>query len=664
MTNQRTGEARDFISNDGGKSWQMDDTSKGDVALDQRIAAAGPEDTSAISPITPPQAQEPAPPISPAPAPVRPQQMEPLSALAQAQPDAGGWGAYGQAMGSTATGVDDVGGSLRAAATGASMGQNRRSAALGAELASAFGPSDPLGYEREYPAGSESGDIESSEKRANDQAVAAHPGWHAVGSAAPIMATAELGGGAGLGTLARAAVNAGVAGTVSGLQSVGESDAATPQDAWARFSEGSKAPAVVAAGMTGLGGLVGAGAEWAGKYTPEASRYMRGVAARVGDLPENQRDALIKTVGDKPEQAIGGAIDRLGLTRTSKGPMSGTGYARAAGDMASELGDEYGAMLDRNSQAGVEMPKAELVQQLRGLRSKYKGTMGDNARAMSRKADRAISDLESGPYANQDSLTVSDLHDIKKIYENEGGFKPGEAQATQPIAAAKSASRDIASNARAGLADTMDQMALREDVPRFHELKSDIGMLNTIRGVALGTEGRTDLAGSVARAAHSPTMALIHMGKDYGADVAATGLKGAGVGLNAMGALNTAAANPAYRAIPQMSALAMGHSPNRGLPRPVPAPSMQPLPPVPASQPISGPGQRPQNAATSLKGHEQVGVLKQRMQQAPAAFGKYAPQLQAALESEHPDEEFATVVHQLAVTDPTFRLHYLRGEAP
>lgn len=558
-----------------------------------------------------------------------------------------------------------AGDAIRSFAAGSTYGQNRRSAALGAAAASAIGPSDPEGIPRNYAAGSQDADIEASEGAANEKAMRDHPLAATVGGLMPIAATSAFSAPAALvrtGLAGRVAWNALHAGAMGDLQRVGEADPQNAAELKDAMVSGAPLPALLSGGLTAVMGGAGKLAQAVGDRMPAASRYLRGVAAGVGDLPEAQRDALIAKVGDKPEQAVGAQIERLGLTKASPFPMTGKGYARAAGPAAEPLGEELGAMLDRNSALDVQMPKADVIKQLRGLQSKFARTAGDEAKTQARTVERAIRDLETNPgYKNKDNLTVRDLHDLKKVYEGQGGFKSGEAPAPPVTAAKKAASRDIATKYRGDLGDTMQSMALREDLPRFNELRGDIGALKTIRGVGLGTEGRTDLASSVARGLHDPVSAFAHGVRDYGADIAATGAKGLGYAARAAGAFGKPVADTPYRVASEtISNLAQRGSAPPPLQAPPPA---LPPPPMPAPQqrapvPVTDPAQ----AGATSKGHKQVDALREQMTTDPQSFGPYTQKLQTALESED-GEEFATVVSNLSQTDPIFRTRYAQRAA-
>jgi hypothetical protein len=242
--------------------------------------------------------------------------------------------------------------------------------------------------------------------------------------------------------------------------------------------------------------------------------------------------------GGSVARAFGQAVEDEGLPSAMMRPMGPADYAAAAEAKAVPVGNEMGQILDRSSQLGVEIPKSDMLRQLRALRLSHAQEAGDAASPKMRRVERAIKDLESGSrYASKDKLTARDLQDLKSTYETDAGYRKGEAPAPASRLASKQASGEVATVYRRNLHDAMrgaDEVgnpidatggAIQEDADRYFDLNSRYGKLKSIQGVARGAEGRSDMTGAVARGVFEPIAAGARLASEYGADMGATAMK-------------------------------------------------------------------------------------------------------------------------------------------
>lgn len=490
-------------SDDGGEHWSESSAPDADEA---------PAPSAAAQP----------PPQDTAPAPAPPAVAEPQT------PSFGDWlGDKARSAGSAvAGGAGDLARGMGRGFTLDAMAP--ASAALTPEV------DDGTGIPREYAAGSAQADLAASNRRDDAEAEDRSPVLTAAGRGLGMAPAAVATGGAVSTPVGMVAAPA----ALGLLARSGASNAATAGD-WAgeTFDPGAAAlDATIGAALPGAAQSVGRVAQAVKPSAKSFGEWLRGVAVGGGSLDEAGAAELARKFGTRRGGAttteLGRRVEKLGLPATSRAPMSGSSYAEAAATKASALGKELGALLDRNAALDVDVPKAKVISELRALRTKYSTQAGDDAVAKARQVERAISDLTEGAgYAQKQNLTVRDLHDLKKVYEAQGGFKRGEAPAPPSRAARKDASRDVATVHRKALQRTMDEKALREDVtglaPPFQALTKNIGSARTIEGVARGTEGRSDMTGAVARAVHEPIKEATRAGLGYSADVGATAMKGA-----------------------------------------------------------------------------------------------------------------------------------------
>jgi hypothetical protein len=428
------------------------------------------------------------------------------------------------------------------------------------KLAAFFGGEgqDTTGIPRNYAAGSAYADARNSNRRDNAESQARSPWLYGsgelIGAGAQMAATGALGtelaalGNLGKGTAAIEAAQAAQraqqlanAGKVIPLAtSVGRGMAqgAAQGAAYGAGTSLAEDPADVAtdAGVTAaIGAPIGAAVPLlvsglghaARRGVPslqQLSHWLRGKAVGAPDELGIAADAIGRTPGESAATAVGRKVEELGLPGVSKLPMKGSDYASAAAARADDSGQQLGIVLDRNSAAGVAVPKDDVVNDLLTLARQYRGDITDNGRSQTALVGRALNRLQA---SDADALTARDLQTLKNQFEKQGGFRKGEAPPTPRISAAKEAAREVASIMRRNLGRAMDDMALREDLPAFHDLNREIGAARSIQSYASGAEGQSGITRPLQRAlgAHGgdgPMSELWHAGKDYAADATAS----------------------------------------------------------------------------------------------------------------------------------------------
>lgn len=475
-------------------------------------------------------------------------------------------------------------------------------------------------------------------------------GLSAAGASAAVT-LAESVGGAGLTSMG-----------AGGLESAGASESQDPSDVVDDTANGM----LVAGATGGALPLVARGLGQVGKVVVAGADYARGMAAGGRALPKGADVA-----------AYGRQVNELGLPGIL--PRSVHGYEGAAGDVASETGGQLGTMRARSSDLNVGANKDEAISALEKTRDHYLSLDTDTGATQARVIDREISRLQARP-GDQEAgtqVSVSRLANRANTLRGrtEGGFKSGSI--TPPSQTARAEAKREAASVYSKLEDSaMKDSALADDAMAHRALKDRFGAAADVRDAAMvrahatrGPHIATDVgAGILGEHFGGPVDAIkaaaaAELASRYGADVGAKLGYAAGNPLLALG--KTSETSMAFAPIGQEAAQAapllnIGRGANRGLPRPAPsqpAPSL-PQDSMPEPQPAPAQSQQPQD---DTKGHEQIGRIKQRLQAAPATFGKYATELTQALGSENPDDELATVVHRLAATDPQFRMHYMRG---
>ncbi len=568
--NKRTGEMR--VSYDGGTSWQP-------VALPPAPGAgAAPAPTPAPAAATPPPRETPAT-VPRETAPVTPPAAITPPAAAPTRPAGGFKGGLGDwLIRRTAGAGSTVGDALQGLGQGVTFGFGDE---LAAGIGEAIAPDDPTDIPREYGAGSRYADARDSGRRdlaeASERSPIAYGGGEVLGSTATTVlggaGLKALGAGAkatqaaGLGTkMARGAATGGALGAASG---VGHSEA-----------EGSGVVEDAAAGGAlggALGGTLPAVAEGVKRVVVPLGTWLRGRAVGTGALdPEGER-VLAQQLGvprGRVTSEVGRRAESLELPSASPLPMGRGGYADAAEAKAGELGKPFGEILDRNSALGVQVPKAEVEADLRRRSLHYAQTPGADAASMKRAADAALTRDMAGVYAGKKNLTARDLHTLKTQADRAGGRRTGEAPSQPSQLASKEANRDLAGLYRDRLHSTMDELALREDVPEFHRLNSQIGDARMLQGIARGAEGRSDMTGAAARGFWDPYTAALRGAETFGADAGAMTMRG-----------TARTADAAQRVAPGLAASLGALAPQLTPDAPLPPPPLPPGPTGPSRMP-------------------------------------------------------------------------------
>lgn len=433
--NKRTGEIR--ISYDGGSTWEM----------------GGAPDHA-------PTTQPPA---------AAPSQPRPQPAAEPAAPEPSFWQKAAQ-------GLSDM---ARGAGQGATYGFQE-------EIVSRMVPeaSDDTGIPRTYGEGDAQRSMQSQMRRDYAEAEERSPIATAVGQGVGMLPSAIATGAAGgaartaAGAIAREAAIGGATGAVSGAGfSEGESAGEVLDDATESALEG----AILGGSFAGGARALATGAPGAAQWLGSAADRMR---ARASGAYGGEMSKLVQEHGDEFVEQLGQFIERHGIHKRGPGwrrliPSTPAVYRDNAAALRKQLGEEIGVALDDAVEQGVSYPKEDIVASIRGKASRVSPATAETARSK-----RMLQDLANRVERTYgDTLDPRELHDLKSLYEEMGGYSAGKNVPSGQGVRAK-AYRDVANVPRRALSESMGEQALDETAQQFAQANKGFGMARTVENLA------------------------------------------------------------------------------------------------------------------------------------------------------------------------------------